>query len=184
MRAGMWNFPTYIDFPELSVFGFLNVHVKILSFADEHKVLLRDVFKMGHTYNDIPENLRIGAAFYCLKSSFLVLCRESWHVQTWHLSKTLSKKHNHFSFLHFFQMMSSEHLTCGWLLQLLVVLLKLCLTSSGPLQPLNGTECTAKGPASYILVFTGHWSPQAFPKQYPLFRPPAQWSKLIGEKAC
>lgn len=77
----MWNFPTYIDFPELSGFGFLNVHVKILSFADEHKVLLRDVFKMGHTYNDIPENLRIGAAFYCLKSSFLVLCRESWHIK-------------------------------------------------------------------------------------------------------
>lgn len=91
---------------------------------------------------------------------------------------------NHLSFLHFFQMMSSEHLTGGWLLQLLVVLLSLCLASAGPLQPLNGTECTAKGPASYILVFTGHWSPQAFPKQYPLFRPPAQWSKLIGEKLC
>lgn len=89
---------------------------------------------------------------------------------------------NHLSFLHFFQMMSSEHLTGGWLLRLLVVLLSLCLTSADPLKPLNGTECTAKGPASYILVFTGHWSPQAFPKQYPLFRPPAQWSKLIGEK--
>jgi len=87
-----------------------------------------------------------------------------------------------FHFLHFFQMMSSEHLTCGWLQQLLVVLLKLCLTFAGPLRPLNGTDCSAKGPASYILVFTGHWSPQAFPKQYPLFRPPAQWSKLIGEK--
>lgn len=84
--------------------------------------------------------------------------------------------------LHFFQMMSSEHLTCGWLQQLLVVLLKLCLTFAGPLRPLNGTECSAKSPASYILVFTGHWSPQAFPKQYPLFRPPAQWSKLLGEK--
>lgn len=81
-------------------------------------------------------------------------------------------------------MMSSQHLTSGWLLRLLVVLLNLRLTSAGPLQPLNGTECGAKGPASYILVFTGHWSPQAFPKQYPLFRPPAQWSKLIGEKLC
>nr|XP_020478157.1 spondin-2-like isoform X3 [Monopterus albus] len=77
-------------------------------------------------------------------------------------------------------MMSSEHQTHGWLRQLLVILLKLCLTFAGPLRPLNGTECTAKGPASYILVFTGHWSPQAFPKQYPLFRPPAQWSKLIA----
>lgn len=84
--------------------------------------------------------------------------------------------------LHFFQMMSSEHLTHGWLQQLLLVLLKLGLAFAGPLRPLNGTDCTAKGPASYILVFTGHWSPQAFPKQYPLFRPPAQWSKLLGEK--
>ncbi|XP_061582239.1 spondin-2a isoform X1 [Cololabis saira] len=78
------------------------------------------------------------------------------------------------------QMMSSGHLTRGWLQQLLVVLVKLCLTFAGPLRPLNGTECTARSPASYILVFTGHWSPQAFPKQYPLFRPPAQWSKLIA----
>ncbi|KAF3693826.1 Spondin-2 Mindin Precursor [Channa argus] len=77
-------------------------------------------------------------------------------------------------------MMSSEHLTWGWLQQLLIILLKLCLAFAGPLRPLNRTECTAKGTASYILVFTGHWSPQAFPKQYPLFRPPAQWSKLIA----
>lgn len=76
--------------------------------------------------------------------------------------------------------MPSECLSCGWLQQLLVVLLKLTLSGASPLLPTNGTECTAKGPASYILVFTGHWSPQAFPKQYPLFRPPAQWSKLIA----
>ncbi|CAB1337090.1 unnamed protein product [Coregonus sp. 'balchen'] len=74
-------------------------------------------------------------------------------------------------------MMSSKLLSCGWLQQLLVVLLKLTLSFAGPT---NGTECTARGPASYILVFTGHWSPQTFPKQYPLFRPPAQWSKLIA----
>ncbi|MED6243264.1 hypothetical protein ATANTOWER_017486 [Ataeniobius toweri] len=77
-------------------------------------------------------------------------------------------------------MMSSEHLACGWLQKLLVVLVKLCFAFAGPLRPLNGTGCTARGPASYILVFTGHWSPQAFPKQYPLFRPPAQWSKLVA----
>ncbi|XP_010902424.1 spondin-2a [Esox lucius] len=74
-------------------------------------------------------------------------------------------------------MMSSEFLFCGWLQQLLVLLLK--LTLSGAI-PTNGTDCTARGPASYILVFTGQWSPQTFPKQYPLFRPPAQWSKLIA----
>ncbi|XP_071375954.1 spondin-2a [Centroberyx affinis] len=77
-------------------------------------------------------------------------------------------------------MMSSERLTCGWLRRLVVVLLKLSLTCAVPVRPINGTDCTARGPASYILVFTGHWSPQTFPKQYPLFRPPAQWSKLIA----
>lgn len=74
--------------------------------------------------------------------------------------------------------MSSELLSFGWLQQLLVVLLKLTLSFA---EPTNGTECTARGPASYILVFTGHWSPQTFPKQYPRFRPPAQWSKLMGK---
>ncbi|XP_026135845.1 spondin-2 [Carassius auratus] len=69
-------------------------------------------------------------------------------------------------------MMSSEVFVPGWLQQLLVVLLRFALT--------NGAECSARGPASYILVFTGHWSPQTFPKQYPLFRPPAQWSKLMA----
>ncbi|KAI1898431.1 hypothetical protein AGOR_G00072260 [Albula goreensis] len=78
------------------------------------------------------------------------------------------------------QMMSSELLSPGWLRQMLVVLLKLTLSFAGPTRPANGTACTARGPASYILVFTGHWSPQTFPKQYPLFRPPAQWSKLIA----
>lgn len=81
-------------------------------------------------------------------------------------------------------MMSSGHLTCGWLLQLLLVFLKPYVAPAGPVRPLNGSECTARGPASYLLVFTGQWSPQAFPKQYPLFRPPAQWSKLMGKNHC
>lgn len=91
---------------------------------------------------------------------------------------------NHSSFLHFFQMMSPEHLTCGWLLHLLLVFLKPCGAPAGPARPLNGSDCTARGPAAYLLVFTGQWSPQAFPKQYPLFRPPAQWSKLMGKSHC
>lgn len=77
--------------------------------------------------------------------------------------------------------MSSGRLTCGWLLHSLLVFLKLSVAPAGPVQPLNGSECTAGGSASYLLVFTGQWSPQAFPKQYPLFRPPAQWSKLMGK---
>ncbi|XP_073676948.1 spondin-2a [Garra rufa] len=76
--------------------------------------------------------------------------------------------------------MSSEVFFPGWLQQLLVVLLRFALSCAAPVNLTNGTECSARGPASYILVFTGHWSPQTFPKQYPLFRPPAQWSKLMA----
>uniref|UniRef100_A0A8D0GNU3 Spondin-2 n=1 Tax=Sphenodon punctatus TaxID=8508 RepID=A0A8D0GNU3_SPHPU len=40
--------------------------------------------------------------------------------------------------------------------------------------------CTAEEFAKYSIVFTGKWSQTAFPKQYPLYRPPAQWSPLLG----
>ncbi|XP_051889730.1 spondin-2b [Pristis pectinata] len=46
--------------------------------------------------------------------------------------------------------------------------------------PVDGEPlCTARGRAKYSLIFTGKWSRTAFPKQYPLYRPPAQWSPLI-----
>lgn len=48
-------------------------------------------------------------------------------------------------------------------------------------QPLGGESiCTARSLARYSLTFAGKWSQTAFPKQYPLFRPPAQWSSLLG----
>uniref|UniRef100_A0A8B9K766 Spondin-2 n=2 Tax=Astyanax mexicanus TaxID=7994 RepID=A0A8B9K766_ASTMX len=40
--------------------------------------------------------------------------------------------------------------------------------------------CSAPSTAKYSLTFTGKWSQTAFPKQYPVYRPPAQWSPLIG----
>ncbi|XP_074086078.1 spondin-2 isoform X2 [Macrotis lagotis] len=40
--------------------------------------------------------------------------------------------------------------------------------------------CTAPGLGRYSISFTGKWSQATFPKQYPLFRPPAQWSSLLG----
>ncbi|XP_063160658.1 spondin-2 [Candoia aspera] len=59
---------------------------------------------------------------------------------------------------------------------LLVTLLS-CVASV----PLDGdTLCDAEDPATYSIVFTGKWSQVAFPKQYPLYRPPAQWSSLLG----
>ncbi|XP_059869114.1 spondin-2 isoform X2 [Delphinus delphis] len=48
-------------------------------------------------------------------------------------------------------------------------------------QPLGGESmCTAQPLAKYSITFTGKWSQASFPKQYPLFRPPAQWSSLLG----
>jgi len=44
-------------------------------------------------------------------------------------------------------------------------------------------ECTAPSTAKYRLTFTGQWTQTAFPKHYPLYRPPAQWSPIIGEWA-
>lgn len=41
--------------------------------------------------------------------------------------------------------------------------------------------CSARAPAKYSITFTGKWSQTAFPKQYPMFRPPAQWSSLLGK---
>lgn len=44
-------------------------------------------------------------------------------------------------------------------------------------------ECMAPSTAKYRLTFTGKWSQTAFPKHYPLYRPPAQWSPIFGEYA-
>ncbi|KAJ8331949.1 hypothetical protein SKAU_G00430710 [Synaphobranchus kaupii] len=77
-------------------------------------------------------------------------------------------------------MTTSELLSRSLQWQLLLALLKLMVFYSGPAQAANGKACSVRGPTSYILVFTGHWSPRAFPKQYPMYRPPAHWSKLIA----
>lgn len=47
--------------------------------------------------------------------------------------------------------------------------------------PTDVPMCTASEPAQYRITFTGKWSKAAFPKQYPIFRPPAQWSNIIGK---
>ncbi|XP_004432263.1 PREDICTED: spondin-2 [Ceratotherium simum simum] len=59
--------------------------------------------------------------------------------------------------------------------------LLLAVLGSAAGQPLGGeSACTARPLATYSITFTGKWSQTAFPKQYPLFRPPAQWSSLLG----
>lgn len=47
--------------------------------------------------------------------------------------------------------------------------------------PTDVPMCTAPDTAQYSLTFTGKWTQAAFPKQYPVYRPPAQWSNLIGK---
>ncbi|KAL0973957.1 hypothetical protein UPYG_G00213410 [Umbra pygmaea] len=62
-------------------------------------------------------------------------------------------------------------------------LASLILTLLGGIHPMPVTVdpvCTADTTAKYSLSFTGMWSQNAFPKQYPIHRPPAQWSPLIG----
>lgn len=34
---------------------------------------------------------------------------------------------------------------------------------------------------AYRVTLGTHWSRNLFPKQYPEWRPPAQWSKLVGK---
>ncbi|XP_053179787.1 spondin-2b [Scomber japonicus] len=46
--------------------------------------------------------------------------------------------------------------------------------------PTHIPMCTASETAQYSLTFSGKWTQAAFPKQYPVYRPPAQWSNLIG----
>ncbi|KAM8803596.1 spondin-2 [Rhynchonycteris naso] len=59
--------------------------------------------------------------------------------------------------------------------------LLLATLGSAASQPLGvDSMCTARPLAKYSITFMGKWSQTAFPKQYPLFRPPAQWSSLLG----
>ncbi|CAL4072208.1 unnamed protein product [Meganyctiphanes norvegica] len=48
--------------------------------------------------------------------------------------------------------------------------------ATGPRRQCPGSEL-----ALYRLTLETHWTPRDFPKHYPEWRPPAQWSKLIGQ---
>ena len=43
------------------------------------------------------------------------------------------------------------------------------------------SKCPPGQAALYKLTFHGQWSKKVFYKHYPMYRPPAQWSKIIGE---
>ena len=42
-------------------------------------------------------------------------------------------------------------------------------------------DCQSNRLVVYKVIFSTYWDRKQFPKQYPEWRPPAQWSKLVGE---
>ena len=47
--------------------------------------------------------------------------------------------------------------------------------------PASALDCRRSSVAKYNLLFNPRWSKSQFPKQYPLFRPPASWSSVVGK---
>lgn len=41
--------------------------------------------------------------------------------------------------------------------------------------------CRSDELVQYTAIFTANWTRDRFPKQYPEFRPPAQWSRVVGK---
>lgn len=77
------------------------------------------------------------------------------------------------------------HATLNVTFEAFTHLLVVLWTLGGGVQPMpvptDVPMCTALEPAHYKLTFTGKWSRSAFPKQYPVYRPPAQWSNIVGK---
>ena len=59
----------------------------------------------------------------------------------------------------------------------MVVLVVAVLVAPGTL----ASSCPPDMLAVYSLALRTEWAEDRFPKQYPQWRPPAQWSKTIGE---
>uniref|UniRef100_A0A665VZ01 Spondin-2 n=1 Tax=Echeneis naucrates TaxID=173247 RepID=A0A665VZ01_ECHNA len=68
----------------------------------------------------------------------------------------------------------------GTLYHLIILIVTLGQGCNSMPVPTDIPMCTASETAQYSLTFTGKWTQAAFPKQYPVYRPPAQWSNLIG----
>lgn len=80
------------------------------------------------------------------------------------------------------------HTTANFVFEVLCHLLVTLWTLGGGVGtmpvPTDVPMCTASEPAHYKLTFTGKWSRSAFPKQYPIYRPPAQWSNIVGKSTA
>ena len=45
----------------------------------------------------------------------------------------------------------------------------------------SSSQCPLDMLAVYKVTLSTYWGEDTFPKQYPQWRPPAQWSKTIGD---
>lgn len=45
----------------------------------------------------------------------------------------------------------------------------------------QGSQCPSDVLVMYRMVMHMEWSEESFPKQYPEWRPPAQWSVVVGK---
>ncbi|KAG8295856.1 hypothetical protein J6590_071259 [Homalodisca vitripennis] len=66
------------------------------------------------------------------------------------------------------------------MLPVAAVLLFVALASSNSTQPPDPQPCPPEKLTTYRVVLHTFWTRDLFPKHYPEWRPPAQWSKLIG----
>ena len=63
-----------------------------------------------------------------------------------------------------------------WITLTIFAIQTLIVTGSSNSMPCQSTKLVV-----YKVTFSTFWDRKKFPKQYPEFRPPAQWSKLIGK---
>ena len=56
----------------------------------------------------------------------------------------------------------------------------LLVNGLSPFCAVMSSECSSNRLVLYKVIFRTNWSRKLFPRQYPEWRPPAQWSKVVG----
>ena len=68
-----------------------------------------------------------------------------------------------------------------WAVGVCVLMCSAGVQGAATSSPAPPSSCPPEELTGYSVAMSAHWSPRDFPKHYPEWRPPAQWSKLIGE---
>lgn len=61
------------------------------------------------------------------------------------------------------------------------LVLRVAAAGAAPILEMEGEPCQPDKLTVYKVVLHTFWSRDKFPKHYPDWRPPAQWSKVFGE---